>query len=205
MLDVDLLAGYCVAGVMSARDTNSHDTSSQVEAQPEATIRAVYKQVWKEYYEWETASTSTKLLLNTIETEEKKANRPSTLCLHATMPSSDSSSWPLPDDIANNGCTVDDIESFTLYQLSDDVDQPLQEVIVGAEVLTLPEFAPCPAYEACTPMPTNILQGDDPDDMPFIPFADDPEFDAAEHCSEYDRFAWQVNNVDPDCESSVRE
>lgn len=195
MLDADRVSGCYLTKIMSG---HSHDTSSQ--AQPKATIRAVYKRVWEEYYEWDTTYTSSNLLLTTTQTEEKKAKRTSHFRLHSITPSNESSSWPLPDATADNACTTADNEAFTLHRFADDGSQALEEV-VGADVLTLTEFAPCPEYEACTPMPANILQGEDSTDMPFIPYADDPKFDAAENCEDYDRFAWQVINADPDCES----
>jgi hypothetical protein len=57
-----------------------------------------------------------------------------------------------------------------------------------------PFFSPHPPYECCTPCTQSILHGDDPEAMPFIPFADDPKFDHLEHTLHYKRFAWQSDS-----------
>jgi hypothetical protein len=66
-------------------------------------------------------------------------------------------------------------------------------------------FAPHASYESCTPAPQCIFLGDDPEVMPFIPFADDPRFDYIDNTTFYDGFAWQCNgqcmHLDSDCES----
>ena len=183
---------------MSGQD--NHDTSSRTRAK----IHSVFKRVWDEYYAWD--ALSTKKLLS-LKTQNTQATRPANFHLPTLTPATENSLSSLClEDIAgsSHSHSVDDTNSFTLYQLHDDGSLAVEEVATtGAEMITLTEFSPCPAYEACTLMPENILHGDDPNDMPFIPFADDFNFDAVEHCKEYDRFAWQVTNVDPDCESSV--
>ena len=73
-------------------------------------------------------------------------------------------------------------------------------------------FAPHPSYESCTPCVQSIYLGDDPEEMPFIPFADDPDYDYIENTLFYDRFAWQFRDqpdaqrtrllVDPDREAT---
>ena len=139
------------------------------------------------------------LSLGTTSMEDKKANRHPGFRLPAIMSATENSSSPsLPDVTSSHHATDDTANSFTLCQFFDDGIETFEEV-TKADVTTLTEFAPCPDYESCTPMPANVLQGDDSDDMPFIPFADDPKFDSVEHCKEYSRFAWQVINVDPDC------
>ena len=74
-------------------------------------------------------------------------------------------------------------------------------------------FLPYASYESCTPCPHSVYLGDDPEEMPFIPFSDDPCFDYIENASFYDRFAWQFGDepdtqrtrlqVDPDSELLV--
>jgi histone-lysine N-methyltransferase EZH2 len=61
-------------------------------------------------------------------------------------------------------------------------------------------FSALPAYEYCTPTVRNIFQGDDPHDMPFVPFADDPTFNHARYLEEYRSFSWRTSALDPDCE-----
>ncbi|KAJ7508873.1 hypothetical protein B0H11DRAFT_1703540 [Mycena galericulata] len=63
---------------------------------------------------------------------------------------------------------------------------------------------PLPEHEYCTPTARNIFQGDDPHELPFIPFADDPAFDRAKYSEEYKAVSW-LNSVDPDLELVVIE
>jgi histone-lysine N-methyltransferase EZH2 len=59
-------------------------------------------------------------------------------------------------------------------------------------------------YEICTPAARNIKVGDDPDQMSFLPFADDPAFDWEPYNKEYGSFAWQHFQLNPACKSSLR-
>ncbi|KAH7888330.1 SET domain-containing protein [Phlebopus sp. FC_14] len=65
-------------------------------------------------------------------------------------------------------------------------------------------LSPHPPYEFCAPVARNLFKGDDDDNMPFIPYADDPSFDQVDHTRCYDSFSWQ-NDVDPDWEVIVLE
>ncbi|KAJ6479302.1 hypothetical protein C8R47DRAFT_983573 [Mycena vitilis] len=77
---------------------------------------------------------------------------------------------------------------------------------VPIEVYRAPDsFPPLPAYEYWTPSARNIFHGDDPDDLPYIPFADDPTFDHAKFLREYSTFSWDEPPVDPDLEVVVLE
>ncbi|KAJ7200847.1 hypothetical protein GGX14DRAFT_524739 [Mycena pura] len=66
-------------------------------------------------------------------------------------------------------------------------------------------FPPCPEYEYCTPTDRNIYHGDDPSDMPFIPFHDDPSFNLSQYLEHYDSFSWDTPPLDPDLEVVVVE
>ncbi|KAE9398446.1 SET domain-containing protein [Gymnopus androsaceus JB14] len=62
-------------------------------------------------------------------------------------------------------------------------------------------FKPAPSFDSCTPISNNQFTGDDPNDMPFIPLADDPSFDWKTHCEKYKSFSWGPGRVfDSDCE-----
>ncbi|KAJ7747839.1 hypothetical protein B0H16DRAFT_1850398, partial [Mycena metata] len=61
------------------------------------------------------------------------------------------------------------------------------------------------AHEYCTPATRNISQGDDPNDLPFIPFADDPSFDHASYLHAFARYSWERPVADPDVEVVVVE
>ncbi|KZT18932.1 SET domain-containing protein [Neolentinus lepideus HHB14362 ss-1] len=60
-------------------------------------------------------------------------------------------------------------------------------------------------YESNTPSLRNMFHGDDPDNMPFMPFADDPSFDGGEHQRHYKTLSWQNVLFDPDLHIVVLE
>ncbi|KAF8970309.1 hypothetical protein BDZ97DRAFT_1652502, partial [Flammula alnicola] len=61
---------------------------------------------------------------------------------------------------------------------------------------TLP---PYPPYDSCIPISRNIMRGDDPDYLPFIPFSDDPTYDYTYDNDHHKYFAWHKPDRDPDC------
>ncbi|KAF8844625.1 SET domain-containing protein [Paxillus ammoniavirescens] len=63
---------------------------------------------------------------------------------------------------------------------------------------------PHPPYESCSPLSHSIFNGDDDDNMGFIPYADDPTFDQIDHTHCYESFSWQ-DDFDPDWEVIVLE
>ncbi|KAJ7125141.1 hypothetical protein C8R44DRAFT_782419 [Mycena epipterygia] len=76
---------------------------------------------------------------------------------------------------------------------------------VLVEVIRIPDAFPAlPAHEYCTPTHRSIFQGDDPRELPFMPFADDPTFDHAKYLEEYDSFSWR-DTKNPDVEVVVIE
>ncbi|KAI0945126.1 hypothetical protein AcV7_001749 [Taiwanofungus camphoratus] len=60
-------------------------------------------------------------------------------------------------------------------------------------------------YEACTPASSNIIQGDDPNNIPFIPFSDDPKFNIRDHLLEHQGLEWQNEGNDPDLMTVILE
>jgi hypothetical protein len=58
---------------------------------------------------------------------------------------------------------------------------------------------PSDAYESYTPCLRNINTGDDPNNMLFIPYADEPHFLGEEHIGFFENIAWQnIRFSDPD-------
>ncbi|KAJ7031480.1 SET domain-containing protein [Mycena alexandri] len=77
---------------------------------------------------------------------------------------------------------------------------------VEMRVISVQDVFPAPpAHEYCTPATRNIFQGDDSNDLPFIPFADDPNFDHARYFKEFKTFGWERPVPDPDVEVVVVE
>ena len=72
--------------------------------------------------------------------------------------------------------------------------------LVHADVINIIATPPTPypSYESCTPTSRNILHGDDPPAMPFLPFADDPSFNPTDYMLEHTRLAWQEGYRDTD-------
>ncbi|KAK7042070.1 Pre-mRNA splicing factor [Favolaschia claudopus] len=68
-------------------------------------------------------------------------------------------------------------------------------------------FAALAEQEFCTPTARNIFLGDDPHNMPFLPFPEDPSFNHNRYAEEYKGFSWeQQPSLDhPDLETVVVE
>ena len=90
-------------------------------------------------------------------------------------------------------------ECFTIheYETTHDVS-PRRVRETKALVLNADPFPPYPSYNACTPLSRNIMVGDDPDKLPFLPFADDPTYDYELDIGHYSYFAWPNLAQDPD-------
>ncbi|KAF7342324.1 Pre-mRNA splicing factor [Mycena venus] len=77
---------------------------------------------------------------------------------------------------------------------------------VSVEVYDIVDAFPAVTeHEHCTPAVRNIFHGDDPDYLPFMPFADDPTFDHARYLEAYKGVSWQTPGVDPDLEVVIVE
>lgn len=63
----------------------------------------------------------------------------------------------------------------------------------------LSPIEPCSPYESCTSCSRSMTVGDDSDYMPFLPYADDPQFDVTKSIQGYRYLAWQDRKTDPDC------
>ena len=145
-------------------------------------IAQTFKEVWKEYYSWETVHSAQHLRSLAAKNPEKPIEF-SVL----TAESEDDSS-----EAATSGA------SFRRYHLVNDKWDGLTrrtESVVDSSHLT-----PHPPYESCTPITNNILHGDDSNFMPFVPLADDPTFNHQEHAYEYKALAWQQAYRDPESE-----
>ena len=80
---------------------------------------------------------------------------------------------------------------------------PFEEVEVAA-------FMPYPTYESCPPsskcIASRIDEHTECEESPFIPYADEEDFDAVDYQRDCAWLSWQVDWRDPDCESScIRE
>ncbi|KAI0302826.1 hypothetical protein B0F90DRAFT_1667436 [Multifurca ochricompacta] len=164
---------------------NSHDENR-------ALAFRVYKEVWDEFNKWKVEDCKQQLLLLRRPLPPSEATESASLAASELRPGEPG-----------------DVEIIYLCDSEDDV--PLDAD--GANVLTCkrvslklpPDFEPHPRYEACTPaLQTVALRPgsaacDELDAAPFVPYADDPTFNAKEYLREFKRFAWE-ELVDPDVE-----
>lgn len=90
-------------------------------------------------------------------------------------------------------------EIFTFTDYDDDSVETQVYSMTGECGAPQPVVKPHPQYDSCTPISRNIMNGDDSEYLPFLPFSDDGtynfEFDNVQH--KY--FAWQKPFIDPDC------
>lgn len=92
-------------------------------------------------------------------------------------------------------------DSFVTWTFGDDGSEPVRTVH-SAKVYTFKPATPCPPYTSCVPTSTTLWP---PDEtlavLPFFPHSDDPDFDLEGFLSraDYDSFAWEGADVDPDC------
>ncbi|KAJ8494801.1 hypothetical protein ONZ45_g13102 [Pleurotus djamor] len=83
----------------------------------------------------------------------------------------------------------------------------INDALQVIEIPDFHDFRPTPAYESCLPLDINRHIGDDPEDMGYFPFADEPSFDLKRYAHEYKyNFAWMSDsNLDPELELLVLE
>jgi histone-lysine N-methyltransferase EZH2 len=145
----------------------------------------VYREVWDEFNKWKVEDCKLQLRLL-----EQPLPHPSVAEATKKMASAFRTDESEPDDV----------EIIYICDTEDDV--PLD--VGGATVLTCspvslklpPNFTPHPPYESCTPSVQTISIFED-DPVPFVPFADDPTWDAREYLRQYPTFAWE-KIADPD-------
>ncbi|KAJ3512499.1 hypothetical protein NLJ89_g3487 [Agrocybe chaxingu] len=150
-----------------------------------ALVSRVYRVVWEEYHTW-ALQNSEDAVKNSTRTSY---TRPPPLCREVVAES------PLQAPELS-----DDLEAFTItdFDASGSVKQIFE---VYSRPITVDKvLRPYPPYESCTPISRNIMVGDDPDYLPFIPFSDDPSYDYRYDICEHKYFAWHVPNADPDSE-----
>ena len=80
-------------------------------------------------------------------------------------------------------------------------------VCIETDIPTLalpPAVEPYPEYESWTPTNRSIFRGDDSDNMPFLPYADEPAFNKRAYCKFFKTLAWQGGQrVDADRKPSL--
>ena len=157
-------------------------------------VRFVFRSVWEEFYDWEA-------------THCQSAIRSLGLSLYAplnsdviTLPRTHSRNrqrtntiLPAPPQFPAN----DQPNISCLDYTQEDSPVAVRSVV---EVINVPKLSAPPVYESVTPATRSIHHGDDDDSMAFVPYADEPTFDALDHTLQYGSFSWQDKFCDPDSE-----
>lgn len=144
-------------------------------------VLEVYLSVWEEYSEWsELHNAST---LKSLEAPRCSFNFSIPIYLE------EADSTDLPDD--------SDLK-FSVSELNPD-GSTIDEYVISTYVVTVDQALRAHSpYESCTPITRNLMVGDDPDVLPFIPFGDDPTYDHRLYAEEHSYFRWHKLFVDPD-------
>lgn len=159
--------------------------------------RSVYRQCWEEFYNWEP---------------------------HACQQFIGELSAPYPSDSVGfdeyNGVLVSYGFTTKEYIMDLDVDDtsPVCTVRIydtrnsyadsrlSFEEVEVATIAPYPTYESCPPssrsMTNRAYEPTEQYETPFIPYADEGDFDVVEYQTECQWLSWQVDWRDPDRESS---
>jgi hypothetical protein len=175
--------------------TPTQATSPSSDKEKRALALRVYKEVWDEFNKWKAEDCKQQLLLL-----QKPLPPPEVAQASSSVASALRRSEP------------GDVEVIYLCDSKDDV--PLDPG--GATVLmckTIPlklptDFAPHPRYESCTPSVQTVglrlecAAHDEIETAPFVPYADNPAFNAKAYLNQFRRFAWE-ELVDPDSESLI--
>ncbi|KAF8520882.1 hypothetical protein BU17DRAFT_46151 [Hysterangium stoloniferum] len=157
-------------------------------------VKSIYKEVWKEYFDWE-QDYCKGILSNLAPSSSGTSSAP----LAAQLPRFDLNDENQPSSI-----------SYGSYQLSliaiDGKEDPApQEIQYGCPTYRFPTISPAKPYEACTYSHKNLYVADDfCEKLPFMPFSDSSNFPAGEFLELYDAIGW-MNRKDPDLDMIAAE
>lgn len=151
--------------------------------------RDVFLDVWDEFYRWELVHCHQ--LLDELKVHPDTGPPESNQNLHALL------NQPLKD--ADDEMQIEgEFDDAEIY----DISGASVVLLVLSNELSAHDFQHCPIYESCTPTSKNLaLRGDvltEKQQLPFIPYADEPEFEAMQYAKDADEFAWQCDWIDPD-------
>ena len=165
-------------------------------------VKQELREVWYRYYGWEP----------TYCFEKLASLRVTTTPLPVVLSILDSDLADETHSIRHAQCTEgtfsndnDSDAMFTSYTVNR--SGQLDTALIRADTITItaPMITPYAPYESCTPASRNVLHGDDPNYLPFMPFADDPTFDPTDYVLDHKGLAWQEGYRDSDgmCHLSI--
>ena len=167
---------------------------------PQDIVRSVFRSVWEDFYGWERA-----YCLSAIKTLAFSYNA-AHFSDHITSSHNLRASGQHPKTVLappQPSSHATDQLRITFLDYTQGTPQTAANAMV--EIINAPRLSTPPAYESVTPTTRSIHQGDDDDSMAFVPYSDDPEFDAFEHTLRYSTFSWQDKFRDPDCERAQQQ
>lgn len=84
------------------------------------------------------------------------------------------------------------VGGISIIHSFDDEGSPTQDIFdAHAQSSAEDYFEDYPLYESCLPRSINLVVGDDSDDVPFVPYADDDDFDCEGYMDEHRGVSWQ--------------
>jgi hypothetical protein len=158
----------------------------------ESLVLEVFARVWGEFNNADTEYCET-IIGSLAATSPAKDEAPATESNSAAIPSL---------GMGHPGPHVSSVATSTTSPSTSRVPR----VCIETDIPTLalpPAVEPYPEYESWTPTNRSIFRGDDSDNMPFLPYADEPNFNKRAYCKFFKTLAWQSSErVDADRKSS---
>lgn len=174
---------YILLGPLRILKMDESASILRFEAAPKSSAELIthaYKTAWTEYFSWSLRYSAA--TLDSLAAQNKKPECNSFMDrdhrnLYVAQVSNDN-------------------EQFLVTYFSKEEDTPTELLTVAVDSVCLDRpFRPHAPYESCTPISRNLMVGDDPDDLPFIFFSDDPSYDYYVDIEEYKYFRWQLPNL----------
>ncbi|KAI0350799.1 SET domain-containing protein [Trametes cingulata] len=152
---------------------------------PSEAVKYRFREVWKDYYSWEPEYCASRLSGLSVAQPSRPGDH------SVAHEDADGGGHPNP-----SGGTPGNPPTLQVYTTTAGAWHCSAIELQTNLVIYAPKAYP--VYESCAPASQNILHGDDPNYMPFVPHADDPTFDHEDHVLEYKGLAWQESYRDPD-------
>jgi len=178
-------------------DVTLTSSSSILEGSNDLVFR-IYKEVWDEFNRWKAEDCRQQLRL-----------------LQRPLPPPNVAEATRMMASALRTGDPDDVETIYLCDTDDDIplDAGSATVLTCEDVILEfqePVTEPHPRYEFCTPsvqsiaLPIESVASDELETVPFVPYADDPDFKAEAYLGQFRFFAWE-HLADPDGKLSTLE
>ncbi|OCH87565.1 SET domain-containing protein [Obba rivulosa] len=168
-------------------------------------VRATYREVWREFYKWEQEDSRRALASLPAQRASERVGRAAPS--HLRVPSANPADWERAaarPDVGGVSAVAD--ASFTLEVHSFGADgAPTVETLVPTVYQVTDALGACPPYESCAPIDVNIFHGDDPEEMAFVPMADDDTFPRGAFLEQHESLAWQAPRFDPNQNAIILE